>query len=74
MVAGGRELIDTLWNVNMIGTLSPDMGHTELIDTLWNVNGLRRCRGYLIQFELIDTLWNVNDESASSTKGVQGMN
>ncbi len=32
------ELIDTLWNVNMIGTLSPDMGHTELIDTLWNVN------------------------------------
>ena len=22
----------------MIGTLSPDMGHTELIDTLWNVN------------------------------------
>ena len=34
------ELIDTLWNVNMIGTLSPDMGHTELIDTLWNVNDI----------------------------------
>ena len=24
----------------MIGTLSPDMGHTELIDTLWNVNDI----------------------------------
>ncbi len=24
------ELIDTLWNVNMIGTLSPDMGHTGI--------------------------------------------
>ena len=30
MVVGGRELIDTLWNVNMIGTLSPDMGHTGI--------------------------------------------
>ena len=42
MVAGGRELIDTLWNVNtyierlnMIETL-------ELIDTLWNVNHIKR--------------------------------
>ena len=32
------ELIDTLWNVNMIGTLSPDMGHTIKIETYWNVN------------------------------------
>ena len=39
MVAGGRELIDTLWNVNypfQLATLFlPAM---ELIDTLWNVN------------------------------------
>ena len=38
MVVGGRELIDTLWNVNiyipfLLGTLL-----WELIDTLWNVN------------------------------------
>ena len=25
-----QELIETLWNVNMIGTLSPDMGHTGI--------------------------------------------
>ena len=37
-ICSDTELIDTLWNVNMVGTLSPDMGHTELIDTLWNVN------------------------------------
>ena len=38
MVVGGRELIDTLWNVNdkqikEIGDIA-----FELIDTLWNVN------------------------------------
>ena len=44
----------------MIGTLSPDMGHTELIDTLWNVN-LQVCpMKKQTQQELIDTLWNVN--------------
>ena len=39
MVAGGRELIDTLWNVNNAkasATLNPLP--SELIDTLWNVN------------------------------------
>ena len=38
MVVGGRELIDTLWNVNrtlrQVLIFCPD----ELIDTLWNVN------------------------------------
>ena len=38
MVAGGRELIDTLWNVNT-AIRHPQTGTTvELIDTLWNVN------------------------------------
>ena len=38
MVVGGRELIDTLWNVNeTVGRLAKIMG-VELIDTLWNVN------------------------------------
>ena len=38
MVVGGRELIDTLWNVNTF-TLSFSFASSfELIDTLWNVN------------------------------------
>ena len=44
----------------MIGTLSPDMGHTELIDTLWNVNMVRQPILESRECELIDTLWNVN--------------
>ena len=38
MVVGGRELIDTLWNVNFSRRLAPALIHQELIDTLWNVN------------------------------------
>ena len=38
MVVGGRELIDTLWNVNQnVQEIAP-MVFIELIDTLWNVN------------------------------------
>ena len=38
MVVGGRELIDTLWNVNGKMTKKEIMEIKELIDTLWNVN------------------------------------
>ena len=38
MVAGGRELIDTLWNVNMKIVTGKIIVEVELIDTLWNVN------------------------------------
>ena len=38
MVVGGRELIDTLWNVNTIDVSLVVVRTTELIDTLWNVN------------------------------------
>ena len=38
MVAGGRELIDTLWNVNEFFYQTSVHCITELIDTLWNVN------------------------------------
>ena len=38
MVVGGRELIDTLWNVNTRLRLSLRLLRLELIDTLWNVN------------------------------------
>ena len=40
MVAGGRELIDTLWNVNMEKSFKEFFFDSELIDTLWNVNVL----------------------------------
>ena len=38
MVAGGRELIDTLWNVNANLLRHKNELAFELIDTLWNVN------------------------------------
>ena len=38
MVVGGRELIDTLWNVNPEKEGNMTMKERELIDTLWNVN------------------------------------
>lgn len=37
MVVGGRELIDTLWNVNPLTTSLTVPSFSELIDTLWNV-------------------------------------
>ena len=38
MVVGGRELIDTLWNVNIVICNFELARLVELIDTLWNVN------------------------------------
>ena len=38
MVVGGRELIDTLWNVNIYHEGYLTWNEPELIDTLWNVN------------------------------------
>ena len=38
MVVGGRELIDTLWNVNYQTKEITLLRPRELIDTLWNVN------------------------------------
>ena len=32
------ELIDTLWNVNVIVVVADFCAISELIDTLWNVN------------------------------------
>ena len=60
MVVGGRELIDTLWNVNDIDKYALDFMGEELIDTLWNVNKYRGKSSSIVDAELIDTLWNVN--------------
>ena len=66
MVVGGRELIDTLWNVNDVklqGTNAKET--TELIDTLWNVNSISTALGGITHPELIDTLWNVNNPTCA---------
>ena len=60
MVVGGRELIDTLWNVNLNENTKQMTELIELIDTLWNVNTYEEIKEAGIQLELIDTLWNVN--------------
>ena len=60
MVAGGRELIDTLWNVNSTRLLPLYLLLYELIDTLWNVNVTDATAINKMETELIDTLWNVN--------------
>ena len=33
-----KELIDTLWNVNVVANADLPKVESELIDTLWNVN------------------------------------
>ena len=33
-----RELIETLWNVNLTGNSTLSLPFSELIETLWNVN------------------------------------
>ena len=53
------ELIDTLWNVNLI-MLKREIEQQELIDTLWNVNRIGFEKLSAEMPELIDTLWNVN--------------
>ena len=47
MVVGGRELIDTLWNVNEHSLSLCSFFCVELIDTLWNVN-VYNSHGFLI--------------------------
>ena len=66
MVVGGRELIDTLWNVNYGSTSRFLTLSAELIDTLWNVNYEKKNPGHYLNTELIDTLWNVNSISSGT--------
>ena len=54
------ELIDTLWNVNLICAIRAKRLLFELIDTLWNVNFVLNKGKHTWKEELIDTLWNVN--------------
>ena len=60
-----KELIDTLWNVNVKAYKMSDNRYTELIDTLWNVNRIQKHGKGMKFLELIDTLWNVNENKDS---------
>ena len=56
------ELIETLWNVNLLLDIISQHKAIELIETLWNVNTLTLRRFSLTnKAELIETLWNVNE-------------
>ena len=43
----GAELIDTLWNVNVLWSRRVASAIKELIDTLWNVNCFKLFLGVL---------------------------
>ena len=59
MVVGGRELIDTLWNVNKYN-------HNPVMNCLRINRYIMECKSVcfiallIAYIELIDTLWNVN--------------
>ena len=60
MVVGGRELIDTLWNVNVkrqfIGQQAVPRINRYIMECKFKSAIIR----YSFAIELIDTLWNVN--------------
>ena len=58
-----KELIDTLWNVNITLYVDEYCCSGELIDTLWNVNEDDPDDDPEDDPELIDTLWNVKDRT-----------
>ena len=60
LLATKQELIETLWNVNLVGVPDKSTTLSELIETLWNVNMTYTGRWFETDEELIETLWNVN--------------
>ena len=59
MVVGGRELIDTLWNVNEM-PISYAVGYARINRYIMECKYSCNCRCEKGNYELIDTLWNVN--------------
>ena len=60
MVVGGRELIDTLWNVNKKITAASRNSHKRINRYIMECKyTFRHCK-MRVNSELIDTLWNVN--------------
>ena len=57
------ELIDTQWDVNVIGCGLDRLNWNELIDTQWDVNYENLDNMNKAVEELIDTQWDVNNYS-----------
>ena len=64
MVAGGRELIDTLWNVNPDNSCNFLSNAFRINRYIMECKCKTPCSSAFCSFELIDTLWNVNRKSA----------
>ena len=60
MVVGGRELIDTLWNVNMVKLTGDDKIPVGINRYIMECKSVNKYHQNLQISELIDTLWNVN--------------
>ena len=61
------ELIETLWNVNILLGYLHRLQLRELIETLWNVNCNKSIYHNYHHTELIETLWNVNINGSNLT-------
>ena len=59
MVVGGRELIDTLWNVNRRRTSAKDCV-PRINRYIVECKFCTPYRSCMVRIELIETLWNVN--------------
>ena len=64
MVAGGRELIDTLWNVNAFLHHYKSNAPSRINRYIMECKFICIYNNIIFCFELIDTLWNVNYFSA----------
>ena len=60
MVVGGRELIDTLWNVNDLDCSAKIASVIGINRYIMECKSWTYLRGDIVIDELIDTLWNVN--------------
>ena len=60
MVVGGRELIDTLWNVNVRSRKKEAKGRDRINRYIMECKFKCSEMGRRFYKELIDTLWNVN--------------
>ena len=61
MGRGHRELIETLWNVNLSDCLSRQWSHTGINRNIVECKYTHNLYDNLHYLELIETLWNVND-------------
>ena len=72
MVVGGRELIDTLWNVNADREQGQDITYNRINRYIMECKYCTEIYSTGQHRELIDTLWNVNDRGIHQDSGAAG--